>query len=96
MSTYLCTLPRKLYNLLCLFIDLGAFFFSKMSFKKTSNTPIYLNLEIICLVCRPFLKSFSINILTQLDTCCTLERQNSHGLTMEMRRAFDLFEEMDF
>lgn len=58
MSTYQCTLPRKLYNLLCLFIDLGAFFFSKMSFKKTSNTLIYLNLEIICLVCRPFLKSF--------------------------------------
>lgn len=32
----------------------------------------------------------------QLDTCCTSECQNSHGLPMVMRRAFDLSEEMGF
>lgn len=41
-------------------------------------------------------KKKGVNILMQLDTCCTSECRNSHGLPMVMRRAFDLSEEMGF
>lgn len=38
----------------------------------------------------------SVNVLMQLDTCRTPEHQNSPGLPMVIRRAFDPTEEMGF